>query len=246
MLKINHMFSFGLLALLLTPMGACQKKPASGLCRTDADCQADAIGKKHDGVCYMGKCEECVEDTDCMDLKQCINNVCAESCLSDADCSGDFHCDGTFCVVDCTDDLSCPGEEVCLDGRCLSRGMTDTGMVELEVLPALEPVMFAFDKYMVDPIYYSTLDNIAEYMKKNPASTMILSGHADKRGTPIYNMVLSERRANAVRDYLSKKGGIATNRIKVVPYGSEKPLVDEENEKAYEQNRRVEFELVVK
>jgi peptidoglycan-associated lipoprotein len=66
-----------------------------------------------------------------------------------------------------------------------------------------------------------------------------LEGHADERGTREYNIALGERRAQAVRAYLLSQG--VTSSIEVVSYGEERPAVDQSNNSAWQQNRRVEI-----
>ena len=67
---------------------------------------------------------------------------------------------------------------------------------------------------------------------------MTIEGHADSRGTNEYNLALGERRANAVRDYLSSLG-VAGTRVRTISYGEERPVCTEEAESCWSQNRRV-------
>jgi peptidoglycan-associated lipoprotein len=62
----------------------CQKKAAYPTCKNDTDCRVDATGAEINGVCYMGKCEECVQSADCTDLKQCVDNKCVGEGLGSA------------------------------------------------------------------------------------------------------------------------------------------------------------------
>lgn len=70
-----------------------------------------------------------------------------------------------------------------------------------------------------------------------------VQGHCDERGTTEYNMALGERRASAVRNYLTSNG-IAGSRIKTVSYGKERPLSQGSDEGAWSQNRRAEFKVL--
>lgn len=235
-------FSRFLLAILL-PLCLlnCQKKVSTGICKTNADCLSDATGKTSNGVCYMGKCEECVEDSDCTMLKQCVKNRCLQSCETNADCGENAHCEENFCIANCLDNSYCPGGQECYEGRCITKeAMNKSPSLKCQ---GLERLHFEFDRYDISEIYYKNLANLAACLEENPSSGLIIEGHADNRGTPAYNMALSEKRANAVKDYLVKRKGIASIRIKTVPYGEGKPLMDEENEYAFKQNRRAEFLL---
>ena len=70
-----------------------------------------------------------------------------------------------------------------------------------------------------------------------------VQGHSDARGDAKYNLNLSDRRAAAVREYLVSKG-VAADRLLSKGYGESKPVVDEDNESAWSQNRRVEFIII--
>lgn len=77
-------------------------------------------------------------------------------------------------------------------------------------------------------------------LRANPGLTLRVAGHADERGSDEYNLALGARRAAVVRAYLVNHG-VAQNRIDVVSYGEERPLVQGDDERAWAQNRRDEF-----
>jgi OOP family OmpA-OmpF porin len=94
------------------------------------------------------------------------------------------------------------------------------------------------------------LDEIANVLQQNPSLTDItITGYTDRIGKPKYNQKLSERRANAVRDYLISKG-IDGSRLKAVGRGEENPVVTCNQKKRSEliaclaPNRRVEVEQI--
>ena len=81
-------------------------------------------------------------------------------------------------------------------------------------------------------------------LRQNSALTCEIGGHTDAVGTKDYNIFLSRKRAEAVKDYLTKKG-IDPRRIKAVGYGKTKPLVsNDDEEEGRELNRRVEFKVL--
>lgn len=84
--------------------------------------------------------------------------------------------------------------------------------------------LFDFDKSAVEPEGRNALEEkIATGMKTHPEVKLLLvTGHTDRIGTETYNQKLSERRANAVKDYLVKNG-VAAERIKVVGKGESEP-----------------------
>jgi outer membrane protein OmpA-like peptidoglycan-associated protein len=104
--------------------------------------------------------------------------------------------------------------------------------------------LFDFDKAVIKKQYYSKLDEIAAVIKKDPKLRVEVQGHTDGVGTEKYNMKLSIRRANAVRDYLIKKGGIAANRLTAVGFGKTKPIATNDTPEGRAQNRRVELKPI--
>jgi outer membrane protein OmpA-like peptidoglycan-associated protein len=105
-------------------------------------------------------------------------------------------------------------------------------------------VHFDFDKYNIKKIYVPDLDQHVAYLSVNPSSPVTIEGHTDSIGSDQYNQKLSERRANAVRQYLIEKG-IVSSRIRVVGYGEQKPIADNKTKEGRAINRRAEFEVAV-
>jgi len=105
-------------------------------------------------------------------------------------------------------------------------------------------VHFDFNMYNIKKIYVSDLDQHVAYLSANPSSPVTVEGHTDSIGSDQYNQKLSERRANAVRQYLIEKG-IASSRIRVVGYGEHKPVADNKTKEGRAINRRAEFEVTV-
>ena len=83
----------------------------------------------------------------------------------------------------------------------------------------------------------------AEWLKSHPTAKVLVEGHCDERGTDEYNMALGDRRANAVKEYLSALG-IDEARFKTVSYGRQRPFCAEDSEPCHQQNRRAHFLLV--
>ncbi|TLY18209.1 MAG: peptidoglycan-associated lipoprotein Pal [Nitrospirae bacterium] len=101
----------------------------------------------------------------------------------------------------------------------------------------LKDVFFAFDSWNITEEARQALSSDAEWIKANPNSMLKIEGHCDERGTQAYNLVLGEKRAKAVRNYLAELGVVA-NRLAVVSYGKERPFCKERDELCYQQNRR--------
>ncbi|HLX07700.1 MAG TPA: OmpA family protein [Thermoanaerobaculia bacterium] len=66
---------------------------------------------------------------------------------------------------------------------------------------------------------------------------LMIEGNCDERGTAEYNLALGERRANAVKSYLSSLG-VAAQRMRTLSYGSERPVCTEHQESCWSRNRR--------
>ena len=109
---------------------------------------------------------------------------------------------------------------------------------------------FDFDKSTLTPEAKTLLDKDARILKENPGMHVRMAGYTSAKGTEDINQKLSERRANAVRDYLIEKS-IAPGRITIIGYGRTKPAVYEVqpgdiNSEEAKANMRVLFEVVVK
>lgn len=112
---------------------------------------------------------------------------------------------------------------------------SDSGNIQ-----GLSTVFFDYDKSTLSSSAKATLQANAEWMKQNPNVKIQIEGHCDSRGSIEYNIALGERRANAVRSYLTSLG-IPNSRLAIISYGEEKPLVHGETEEAYSKNRRANF-----
>ncbi len=86
----------------------------------------------------------------------------------------------------------------------------------------LENIFFDFDRYTLRPESKEELDGLIDLLTLNSNVTIELSAHTDRKGSDEYNNVLSQRRAEAVVDYLIK-GGIAKDRLTAVGKGKTEP-----------------------
>lgn len=101
----------------------------------------------------------------------------------------------------------------------------------------LRDVFFGYDSWTITEDGRQSLTQDAQWIKANAGALVKIEGHCDERGTLAYNLVLGEKRAKAVRNYLVELG-IGANRLSVVSYGKERPFCNERNESCYQQNRR--------
>jgi outer membrane protein OmpA-like peptidoglycan-associated protein len=100
-----------------------------------------------------------------------------------------------------------------------------------------EDVHFDFDRYSLRPEAVRALDEAVKSLQDNPQLRIEVEGHTCNIGTAEYNLALGERRANAVRDYLSGRG-IGSDRLRTVSYGEERPKHDNSREETRRLNRR--------
>jgi len=115
--------------------------------------------------------------------------------------------------------------------------------------PAAQKVTYAadtffdFDKYVIKPEGKAKLDDLVDKTKGIALEVIIAVGHTDNIGSVEYNQGLSERRANAVKDYLVSKG-IEKNRVYTEGKGLKNPIASNSTAEGRAKNRRTEIEVV--
>lgn len=102
-------------------------------------------------------------------------------------------------------------------------------------------VYFGHDS--AQPYGYEDIQYLESLMKNNPKVTVEVSGHTDNSGHVEYNKLLSQRRADAIKNYLTEHG-IDASRIKAVGYGIENPIGDNNTTIGRRLNRRTEFKIL--
>lgn len=108
---------------------------------------------------------------------------------------------------------------------------------------ALETIYFDFNKYKIKSESTISLDKIAAFLAENSEMKITINAHTDSKGTEMVNLTLSNKRANAVKNYLLSKG-IESTRIETTGYGETKPLSncgDSCTESQYARDRRIDF-----
>ncbi len=104
-------------------------------------------------------------------------------------------------------------------------------------------VEFLYAKDQLTPKSKKIIDQIAVILKKHPGIKVEIAGHTDSDGTAERNLKLSQRRAEAVKRYLIKKG-IPAERLVAKGYGESRPLVKNDTPAHKQLNRRVEFKVI--
>jgi OOP family OmpA-OmpF porin len=104
----------------------------------------------------------------------------------------------------------------------------------------LEGVNFETDKAILTPESSAVLDRVAASMHDWPEVRVEIGGHTDSQGRAAHNQKLSEKRAQAVKDYLAGKG-IDPGRMTVKGYGMKSPIADNKTKEGRARNRRVDL-----
>lgn len=128
-------------------------------------------------------------------------------------------------------------------GDVYSEGLSDRFAGGVEVPGMFTPVYFDYDSAVIKDSEREKIEAVANHLKKNPATRLIVEGHCDERGSNEYNLALGERRALAVRAYLIGLG-IGGDRIQTKSFGEERPVAPGHDESAWRLNRRGEFVVV--
>jgi len=108
----------------------------------------------------------------------------------------------------------------------------------------IQGLRFAFDSSKIEPRYYAELNEIAALLKSTPGKGIRIDGHTDSVGTKEYNQALSERRANAVREYLVSQG-VPADRLTTRGFGLTQPAYSNETAEGRAGNRRTELTAVL-
>jgi outer membrane protein OmpA-like peptidoglycan-associated protein len=119
---------------------------------------------------------------------------------------------------------------------------------EAEVERAGEGILVNFDSSLLfdvnsadlQPEAEASLMKLAESLKTNPGSEILVVGHTDASGADDYNQTLSEQRATAAATYLMEQG-VAPSRVEAVGKGETEPIASNDTPEGMAQNRRVEF-----
>lgn len=115
--------------------------------------------------------------------------------------------------------------------------------IEKDVTIRLNNIFFDTDKAELLPASFLELDKLIALLNQNPKIKIEIGGHTDDVGSDAYNQKLSQRRAEAVRNYLISKG-ISESRITSKGYGESKPSHENNSPENRALNRRVEFTIL--
>ena len=103
-------------------------------------------------------------------------------------------------------------------------------------------IYFEYDSDALGETARTTLDQKLAILQANSGVRLRIAGNADERGSDEYNLALGQRRAAAAKRYLTQRG-VPEGQIEIISYGEERPAATGNDESAWAQNRRDEFEV---
>ncbi|MEI6060389.1 MAG: OmpA family protein [Bacteroidota bacterium] len=200
-------------------LNGCPDKDGDGIADKDDKCP-DAAGKKELAGC-PDKDGDGIADKDdaCPDVKGLAKfNGCPDT-------DGDGIADK---------------DDKCPDVAGLA---ANGGCPEVKKFEIYKVVYFATDKSFVITKYTKDLDDVVGIMNEHSDVSVSVEGHADAQGSDVYNMKLSEKRADYVINYLVKKG-VSKDRLFKKFFGESNPVADNRTVVGRAKNRRVEIKTV--
>jgi outer membrane protein OmpA-like peptidoglycan-associated protein len=116
------------------------------------------------------------------------------------------------------------------------RALVEKGRVTLNI-------QFDTNMAVVKDHYFAELAELAAVMRKHPHLRVMIEGHTDSVGNDGLNQELSQKRADAVRDFLARRFGIDAARLDTVGFGEARPIAGNDTPEGRQMNRRVEAAL---
>jgi len=152
-------------------------------------------------------------------------------------------------ILDTAD--KCPNEPETFNGEDDEDGCPDESkykFVEVtdKAIKIKQKIYFASGRARILRKSFKTLNEVALAMKEHSTLAIEVGGHTDSNGSAKYNKRLSQKRADAVVKYLTKKGGVEKSRLTAIGYGEDKPIDTNKTRSGRSRNRRVEFNVVTK
>jgi peptidoglycan-associated lipoprotein len=108
---------------------------------------------------------------------------------------------------------------------------------------SVQDIHFDFDQANIRPADQSTLQSNAQWLQSHPNTFITIEGHADERGDIVYNLALSDIRAQATHDALMRMGVPEKQIVFATGWGKLYPVCAEADESCWAQNRRSHFTL---
>lgn len=237
-------------------MHGCPDQDDDGIADKDDNCPTVAGTRENKGCPYIDSDGDGIidESDNCPGVKGPIENHGCPYLDSDNDSIPDKDDDcpsipGLTVFKGCPDtdgDGISDKYDLCptIPGIAQNNGCPEIKKEEQEIIKkAFDNLEFESGKSVIKSSSLSSLDGLADVMKKRSEFKLSLSGHTDNVGKPASNLNLSKNRTLAVRDYLVKKG-VEADRIKTEWFGQTRPVADNTTPEGRQKNRRVEMKIV--
>lgn len=114
-----------------------------------------------------------------------------------------------------------------------------------QIVMSLNAISFRSGKSTIEPSSFPVLAKVSEAIKLFPGASMTVEGHTDSEGSDSANLLLSQDRADAVRQYLISNLGVSTEKVSSVGYGESKPIASNETENGRARNRRIDIVMEI-
>ena len=159
-------------------------------------------------------------------------------------CSGPIAVDKNTTIRAIATKAGVPASTVATGRYAIQPPETPRVVVTKQKFELKDKIYFDTGKATIKPESYGLLDEVAQALKNHEeVKKLSIDGHTDSTGNAKANQKLSVARANAIRDYLTKKG-VEPSRLETRGFGQTKPIASNKTKQGREQNRRVEFNIV--
>ncbi|HKR03555.1 MAG TPA: OmpA family protein [Bacteroidia bacterium] len=230
----------------------CPDKDADGIADKDDDCP-DVKGLASLKGCPDADSDGIADKDDkCPDTKAGYK-VDATGCPMDNDKDGVLNEDdtcpdmaGISALKGCPDtdgDGVADNEDRCPDvkGTIANKGCPEIAKEDVKKITQIaSKIFFEFNKATLKKSSLAQLDALVEILQKYDAANLTIEGHTDNVGDDSYNMELSQKRTESVKEYLMTKG-ILESRLTAKGFGESQPIADNKTKTGRAQNRRVEL-----
>lgn len=171
----------------------------------------------------------------CPDEPETFNTYLDEDGCPESDRDGD----GIWDELD-----SCPDEPETFNGYQDQDGCPDELPEEVRAFTGtIKGITFENNSDAIRGVSRPVLDRAVDVLTRNPDVRIRIVGHTDARGDRDYNIALSQRRADSVRNYLVERG-ISEDRITTLGVGPDQPIDTNDTSKGRANNRRIEFQII--
>lgn len=151
--------------------------------------------------------------------------------------------DGIFDVNDACPTLAETFNQLKDDDGCPDSIEAEKVEIKEGKLILLDKIYFELDQAVIQPQSYDILNQTIKILQLYPEIQVVIEGHTDDQGPDVYNLDLSQRRADAVKQYVVETGKLDAERFRTLGKGETQPVVPNDSEPNRALNRRIEWIL---